>query len=89
MKDWLMRTFLKRYLEKTPIALRIVTLGLGITSFICGLPEMLEYMCSTQEICLLEHLPEQWKEISNKAISVSCAVGVFLTELGVEKDASA
>jgi len=89
LKDWIMKTFLKRYVKQTPWALRGITILLGVTTVVCGLPVTLDYMCTSQEICLLEHLPEFWKVLSNKIISISCAVGMFLTELGVKEDSGA
>lgn len=86
MKENLIQFFLKRYIAKTPWALRLLTIVLAIASFLCGLPALLEYLCSSEiQICVVDLLPESWIVMKNKAVAIACLVLTFITELGVEE----
>ncbi len=76
-----LKTIIKRYFMKTPILYRIVSVISAVASFITGIPELLEYMCENQDLCIV--IPEAWGDIKSKVISIAGIVITFITELQI------
>ncbi len=85
LKNKLMLKFLtpiiRRYILKTPILFRTVTIVSAVASFITGVPELLEYMCENQDLCIA--IPEAWAAYKSKVISIAGIVLSSITEFQI------